>query len=250
VTIRMVLYKAECAKVERGQTIRIDHSDCPAGEDTRRRLYLTRPAGSPNVVLAYCHNCQESGVQRGEFDKYRDYVAPSTEMGVLHIPFQEPSGLEWDPDNWPIAATSWRVLKGLGSNNVRQARIAYDPTTHRIYIPMYDYINTDAEPTKHSTLIGYQLRHIEGVGPKYLTALKDSSTKPFTRIGPLISKYCVLVEDLASGLALAAVADDHNLSILVNYGVQIKPEALYSVNDCGMARQRWTTHHTPSTRHL
>jgi hypothetical protein len=98
---------------------------------------------------------------------------------------------------------------------------------------MYDYINTDAEPTKHSTLIGYQLRHIEGVGPKYLTALKDSSTKPFTRIGPLISKYCVLVEDLASGLALAAVADDHNLSILVNYGVQIKPEALYSVNDCG-----------------
>jgi hypothetical protein len=98
---------------------------------------------------------------------------------------------------------------------------------------MYDYMTISGEPAVHATLIGYQLRHIEGVGPKYLTALKDDNVKPFTQIGPHISGYCVLVEDLASGLALTCVAVDHGLSILVNYGVQIKPEALYSMTNCG-----------------
>lgn len=37
------------------ETVRINHDDCPAGQDTRQRLYITRTVD--NTFLAYCHNC-------------------------------------------------------------------------------------------------------------------------------------------------------------------------------------------------
>ena len=40
-----------------GETVRINHADCEAGEDTRRRLYITM---KPDILLGYCHNCGTS----------------------------------------------------------------------------------------------------------------------------------------------------------------------------------------------
>lgn len=37
------------------ETVRMNHDDCPAGQDTRQRLYITRT--TDNTFLAYCHNC-------------------------------------------------------------------------------------------------------------------------------------------------------------------------------------------------
>ena len=50
-------------------TARYNHEDCPAGTDTRRRLYVTRKADAPHLVLAYCHNCGESetAIERDTF---------------------------------------------------------------------------------------------------------------------------------------------------------------------------------------
>lgn len=42
-----------------GNTLRFDHIGCPAGEDTRGRLYVKRT--SDNFWVAYCHNCGSPG---------------------------------------------------------------------------------------------------------------------------------------------------------------------------------------------
>lgn len=42
-----------------GESLRFDHAGCPAGEDTRARLYVKRT--SDNFWVAYCHNCGSPG---------------------------------------------------------------------------------------------------------------------------------------------------------------------------------------------
>ena len=46
-------------------TLHVNHPDCPAGEDRKRRLYITEEAATGTRV-AYCHNCGNSGVSRSE----------------------------------------------------------------------------------------------------------------------------------------------------------------------------------------
>jgi hypothetical protein len=45
-------------------TERFNHRNCPAGEDTRRRLYLSPSNTNADVVLAHCFNCGGSGSYR------------------------------------------------------------------------------------------------------------------------------------------------------------------------------------------
>lgn len=40
-----------------GATVRVNHIGCSAGEDTRKRLYVTRKPAPNDLVVAYCHNC-------------------------------------------------------------------------------------------------------------------------------------------------------------------------------------------------
>lgn len=44
---------------DKGQ-IRVNHEDCPAGADFRKRLYIKRI--SPTKVVGFCHNCGCKGV--------------------------------------------------------------------------------------------------------------------------------------------------------------------------------------------
>lgn len=50
------------AKIVSNNTIRLNHDCCPAGEDTKHRLYITCPTDKPWILLAYCHNCGNRGV--------------------------------------------------------------------------------------------------------------------------------------------------------------------------------------------
>ena len=229
--INMDLWQDEIDQVERGQTLRFNHNDCPAGQDYKRRLYITRPAGSPGAVVAYCHNCQESGFTRSGIARYRDFEKKKAPEDVP-TDFRMPLGLERNPDNWPTAAHSWRVQKGLSKKMCHEACIQYDPTTHRIYLPMYRLAKHNGYPYEEKDLLGFQLRHIEGSGPKYYTALKHKDTKPYTRLGPKQHEFLVLVEDLASGLVLSDACHDMDVSVLVNYGVKITPEILAQNNNC------------------
>lgn len=217
--------------VGRGNTVRVDHDDCTAGTDTRRRLYLTRPASSPDVVLGYCHNCQEHGVIRDGSNQFRDFDAKFTKVDKS-IPFaQPPSLVACVSEAWPHDATTWRVHKSLAMTDCHKVGIKYDPETHRVYLPMWDRVTSDGRVYADSELLGYQLRDIAGTNCKYLTALRDKEVKPYTTIGTG-KGVTYLVEDLASGLVLNRALYSRNEAkalqhrVVVNYGVKCTPEVL------------------------
>lgn len=234
--INMEAWETECAQLQRGQTLRFNHDGCAAGIDRKKRLYLTRPAGSPGIVLAYCHNCQEHGLERSGVAAYRDYgidvedVVLSTE----EIEFETPTGLEFNPNLWPVEAIVWRIDKHLSYHECEKAGIAYDANSHRIYLPQWDRLPQGEASAQHSILLGYQLRKLTGKGPKYLTAVANGCTNVGTMISaPGHPTLGYVVEDLASGIALlrGGGQSPHGLEILVNYGTKVNPILLAQCKD-------------------
>lgn len=215
----------EISELEPGNTIRVNHSDCPAGEDTRRRLYITRVQAKPDKVVAYCHNCQDSGVSISpEWEPYRrdQFVA----MGQSRIEMSNdnsslpPKGLIQDPTQWPVLARQWQYRNSIFNNAIEMYNICYDPSSDRIYLPRW---NND----KDKELMGYQLRKLRrGSGPKYLTA-SFPNDKGFTLLrhgNPDWSTTIVLVEDLISGIKIRRAG----YSAVINYGIKTNIEALYA----------------------
>ncbi len=45
-----------------GETLHVNHNNCPAGIDNKRRLYISRKREQPWAVLGFCHNCGSGGV--------------------------------------------------------------------------------------------------------------------------------------------------------------------------------------------
>jgi hypothetical protein len=234
-------FGTEVANLGRGETVRVNHTECPAGQDMRRRLYITRPAGSPEIVLGYCHNCQDKGVWRSDAPSaYRQFDddAVST-IQLSGDDFAPPPNLVEDVEDWPVEATAWRIQKRVTPQDCESVCIAYDPATHRIYLPMWNRIPHGMSPdVGKPELIGYQLRRLTDRGAKYLTAIKDKTRQPSTVIDPKPPdstdvSMAILVEDLASGLALSNALElsGYNGPVLVNYGTKVTPEVLHRVTD-------------------
>lgn len=225
--------------VNRGTTIRVNHTDCPAGQDTRRRLYLTRPAATPNVVLGYCHNCQESGyysTHNTDDKQYRGHFAAAKQVDVFPgADFKIPAHMQEANSLWPTDAQAWRMKKGLSIGDCGDADIQYDPSTHRIFLPMYDHLQSGVIH-KRSELLGFQLCRLNDRGSKYMNVYRDSSVSPSTRI--TIPKHKdstriigFVVEDLASGLRISNALKNRTganfgAEILVNYGTKVTPTVL------------------------
>jgi len=66
------------------ETVRMNHDDCPAGQDTRQRLYITRTID--NTFLAYCHNCggkawRRAAATRHIYDEQEEFKSSPTITG-------------------------------------------------------------------------------------------------------------------------------------------------------------------------
>ena len=226
-------YERLIAGMERGETCRVNHDGCPAGMDTKERLYLTRPAASPNMVLAYCHNCQGSAVLSEKHEKYRDYREHDDPVSTPTL-FNVPHSLEYSVDRWPTIAQKWRIEKGFTEEQCVDLRIAYDTATHRIYLPQYERV---AHRMASGNLLGYQLRLLEGRGAKYLTASANgespSTVFHIKTSGVSVVDLAFIVEDLASGNALANTLWYLEIpsKVLVNYGVKVTPKVIQRVKN-------------------
>ena len=222
--------------LDRGETIRVDHAMCPAGTDAKKRLYITKPASSPNVILGYCHNCQNHGILKTDEGRYRDFDTDALAYNDLttEFAFEPPSQMAYDIDDWPMLAVKWRIQKGLSKNDCINYGLAYDPSSNRIYIPIYQTI--ERHTCKLRNLIGYQLRDISNQQPKYITAMRSSADIPHTILATRnyidmshLSKVAVIVEDMASGIKVLEALYNNNRQgvVLVNYGVAPKVEPLH-----------------------
>jgi hypothetical protein len=214
-------YQEEIDELVPGQTIRLNHINCSAGADTRRRLYLTRTHADETKVLGYCHNCQESGVYTDTgWEGFRDHkhigiIPCSSSYDII----AEPDGL-LQSEYWPGVAHNWRIKVGLDGDQCNKYGIKYDPSSDRLYLPRY----------KAGKLIGYQLKALHTwQRPKYYT-VTDQSTPQWTQIG--LIQYTVLVEDLASGIRIAELADINDgvtPGAIVNYGTQVDPVLMHLI---------------------
>jgi hypothetical protein len=232
-SIKLSDYQGVIDNLQRGQTVGVNHIDCPAGEDTKHRLYITRPSSSAGAILGYCHNCDSAGALKDGGEEYRDFGQKLTLVGNKATPFDKPDNLIACGDRWPDDAVVWRINKGLDVEDCLHAGIKYDQTSHRIFLPIYNQVNKLGQfHNTYSTLLGYQLRQIDGTGPKYYTAQRDVNKPLYTRLtsrraGP--AALCFLVEDFVSGLAVADT-DRLNYDVVVNYGVKVKIEVLSEVS--------------------
>jgi hypothetical protein len=202
--------------LEVGDTTRVCHEGCAAGEDTRSRLYLTRPDNSPGIVLMYCHNCGDHAVYRGGQATFWDRWRPPTNFdppkwrGI-------PKSIEHDPAFWPTDAEAWRLKSKLSRNTCSTFGVGYDSATHSIYLPMLRLTDPPGPVS------GYQLRPLnKDTGAKYITYMKDADSEAHSYLGTLRASHVVLVEDFVSGIHIHSTG----YSALVNHGTNVKPTIL------------------------
>jgi len=228
-----------------GESIRINHTNCPSGEDTRRRLYLHKPTTHGGKVLAYCHNCQQGASWLGgenyristeekdaggkrikpiDLSKYEPYNMDSTCPGDAKRAYNMAS-------TWPGDAK--RELFRYGING-RMSHTMYDPSTHRLVVPVYEKIDFTTNATYN--LKGIQKKRLVGTGTKYITEMNndlyDLSSILINKPVPHKDHIGVIVEDYLSGLRIIQWAqDDFNVKVLVNYGTKVNPEAIKNMTD-------------------
>ena len=225
--IKLDGYKTEIEEIEVGCTVRVNHTDCSAGEDTRRRLYMTRPESDPAKIIAYCHNCSDSGVWGGtSYQSYRNLRHEDKAVPTVKDVIIEPKGLIEEIAEWTQDAQVWAYQNGLDQLDVEAYNISQDPTSGRVYLPRYDFFGAT---TGGLILKGYQLRKTDPqrIGPKYLTvtATDDFGYTVLQQGAVPEPHYCVIVEDLVSGIHIMN-ATYGDVEVIVNYGVKVNLAAL------------------------
>ena len=201
-----------------GETLRMNHTRCTAGEDTRRRLYVTRKA---DVLLGYCHNCQQSVSKYvAPDDRFRKDVALSTSVvkpiltNPLIVPFN-------DKDNIPREAEAWRFKSKLSRKLCDEWKIGYCPEYNAIYLPFYWMDGSND---------GFQLRPLDKQSTaKYVNHVwghDDAELGGRLFAHGIAKNICVIVEDLVSAIHIAEAGYD----ALVNYGTAVKPTVLYELS--------------------
>ena len=226
-------YEQQIKGIEPGETRRFDHTDCPAGVDTRQRLYITRPLSDSNMVIAYCHNCQDSGRWTdGKFESYRDVHNNNRAPVTVSQAVQPPANMVIDMNNWTVDAMRWALGNKLCQSDLDTYRIALDSNTNRVYLPNYGVVTPSTGVVNNFQ--GYQLRNVEkNRGPKYITAQVED-TMGVTEIRCYDGgnhKLAIIVEDLVSGIHLANALHGKAVLIQVNYGVKVNLEAIAQLAD-------------------
>ena len=232
-TIRVQDYKTVTDDLAVGQTARVNHDSCTAGADHRRRLYLTRTVANPDAIVAYCHNCQQSG-----YHKTGTHVDYRTDRHQQKIPtvhtivdsIAPPTNMVHGMEDWPVSCQAWAANNGISPMRATTWLIAYDPTTDRVFIPRYDW----QDGTSIGKLMGYQLRNCDPdkITPKYLTTTR-SADKGFTVLSTpnFTGVYdAVIVEDFVSAIHIveACMRFSIPVKVFVNYGTKVNLELCHA----------------------
>lgn len=202
--------------LEVGESVRVSHVDCEAGEDTRKRLYITR---KPDVLLAYCHNCGVSNsMYMAASDRYRE--TPVQMVRKPAVEYTHPTLIHFsNKENIPVEAEAWRIRNKLSRADCNHYMIDYAPEWDSIYLPFYGMA---------SNIEGHQFRplHMRG-GAKYINFQKDKD-KQLGGIATWRNKPrndLVIVEDLVSAIHI----DKAGYDALINYGTHVKPTVLHAI---------------------
>jgi hypothetical protein len=186
-----------------GQQVRISHSECTAGTDTRDRLYVKR--SDENTIIAYCHNCGGHGVTGigtrrtkciSELLERYEQAKINPETGVLELP----PGCVRNFSSWPVPARIWPQKYDLTVEEIEESGLLYSTIWDRVVLPVYE----------NGKLVYFQARAIHLYqDPKYISA--KSVTKPMYwnhgRIRKTPSPTLGVTEDMLSAIKLGRHVD-------------------------------------------
>lgn len=208
-------------------TVRVNHTGCPAGEDLRRRLYLTRKPDL-KTILAYCHNCQEAGVAR-EQDKliFGGAVTVREKRQETELP-------DCDPVHFSKAAMAWLAQYGIKPPDWESLNFGFEPDQGRLVMPVWGDIRLPYGSERYTAkeILGYQSRRLGqyDASPKYLTAKFSGTTELETTIlnedATRTHSCVVLVEDLVSAIKVSKVA---RLTVPM-YGCHVRSERILELS--------------------
>jgi hypothetical protein len=182
--------------------VRVNHDDCSAGLDTRKRLELTRTES--RTLLAFCHHCKAWGVKRDDaIRSIHDRREPSLVTRDTTGTYELPKDLVSDMNYWPIEAKVWPRTYGLTNDDLVENHIGFSPSLNRVIIPCYD---------EYNKLTGFQARRIfeTDTKPKYLTWARKG-TKLFPAMfhkWPPSNLSIAFVEDALSAIKLSYVVSN------------------------------------------
>ena len=230
-------YQEECDYLSVGETTSVDHIDCPAGEDTRQRLYLTKV--DDTKVICYCHNCQNGGYFRVG-PSFRGAHSALSMLEMRDKEFEVPHVTYDDTSSWPVKAA--RIVFGAGLSTPKMYGIGYVEEADAIYYPIWDTVHVDPHlgGADLVDLKGYQLRPVTKKGSKYITVMKDSEVDMSTVITvkgfETLEAPLIVVEDLLSGIKVSRALKTTKMdgAVLVNYGTKVNLEAIQrGINSIG-----------------
>jgi hypothetical protein len=182
-----------------GEQINVNHKDCRAGEDRKKRLYIKRVVGG---VLGYCHHCNEGGFAKdaspdgSTLAKWLEGKADLPEVGEAAVTKR---------NHWPIE--SIKSKSWLHIHHVTPVpRFFMEQNENMLALQLYDHT---------MSFIGYQYKNFSGVGPKYTTEylpIKDRGDASwFIRNG---SGTLVICEDYLSAYRVLSDTDCSSVALL------------------------------------
>jgi len=165
--------------------IHVNHEDCPAGVDTKARLYIKR---APDGVMFYCHHCGSKGYYRLKDRLYRvsevvtiEGASKEPDYGML-LDDLNVDKYERPMDEWSPAARLWWASYGFTEDDARYFGVQF--YAERLWLYAANKL--------------YQGRSFVGL-PKYLTLgnknqlcyFRHTVEPTFTIVEDLLSMYKV-----------------------------------------------------------
>lgn len=198
-----------------GHQVRTNHDNCPAGRDTRRRLYIKRTI---NGYVYYCHNCSDWGAKwnTGVSDSYlpvavlkelrnEDHVA--YKLSILNEIRKEFGNS--DLHKWPLRARQWVAKYDCLNHYFAESYLFWSNYCNRVGIVGFGVTSElDDRPV--------QLRDVGiSLGPKYVTYVPKEHLATYPSTDHKID-YAIITEDMISAAKIAHCTDGqvHGIALL------------------------------------
>lgn len=207
-----------------GQQVRINHDACPAGRDTKQRLFIKRAF---RKVLAYCHNCgghHVRGTGKGgvrEAEVIRELLAKDERETRSASEVLLPADIKYNPAAWPDDARAWLYQYDIDDTDIAEYSIGYSESWGRVILPVY----------ASGKCVFWQGRQIDGPAPKYISvrcAKKPLFTAP--TYAPT-SDRVVITEDMLSAIRVAKTGCADAVALLGTGGPDDLPVRLAGYKD-------------------
>lgn len=207
----------ELAPEQPGQ-VHVNHEDCSAGLDTKKRLYIRRLEDG-NTIVAYCHHCGKSGRatlsrvarRKRQADTSNSNGETSADNNDTHKGTETvrlPTDFDTGVSGWPAKARAWLYQFYLTDEDIKRGNIGWSDSLGRLVLPVFG----------PDGVAFYQTRRVldEDTKPKYLTYGDVRSVPHRIDATGGRNSWVVLVEDTVSGLRVS-----HYHDTLVLHGTEL-----------------------------